>query len=167
MVWDDVKKLGGLLFDQTREQKDIVLLKLRQVSYNNKKEDALARLGQAVFELVDKGEVSISADNSDVNRIVKEIHEIEEEIRKIEELVGNLKSQAATERDTMASEVSTVWEKTKTAFGTDATPPRADRPKAETKTKDAPKPPKQAKASTAKKGEEKKSGRNNKGSKKA
>lgn len=179
MVWEDVKKLGGLLFDQTREQKDIVLLKLRQVSYNNKKEDALARLGQTILKLIESGEESINSSNSDVNRIVEEIREIDEETTKINDLVENLKTQAAGERDTMASDVTTVWEKTKTAFAADEkrgpgtpVPPAPNRAESETKKKPAPKPPKQAKASTSKKGEtkakggEKKGNNDNKGSKK-
>ena len=180
MVWEDVKKLGNLLFDQTKEQKDIVLLKLREVSYNNKKEDAMARLGQAVYSLLESGNESISADNSDINRIVGEIHEIDAEIAKISELMEDLKKQAAGERDTMATEVNTVWKKTKTAFATDdpkesetkAAPPTADSLETETEKKDAPKPPKQAKASTAKKsrakakGEEKAGDKDDKGSNK-
>jgi hypothetical protein len=176
MVWEDVKKLGALLFDQTKEQKDIVLLKLREVSYNNKKENALARLGEIVFSLTKSGSESIPADNSDVSRIVNEIHKIDEEIGKINDLVESLKKQAAGERETMASDVTTVWEKTKTAFtseekrsATNAAPPRAEHPDADTKKNDAPKPPKQPKASTAKKsgakakGGEKKGDQNNKG----
>jgi len=154
MVWEDVKKLGNLLFDQTKEQKEIVLLKLREVSYNNKKEDAMARLGQTVYTLLDSGNESVPADNSDINRIVGEIHEIDVEIAKISELVEELKKQAAGERDSMASEVNNVWEKTKTAFTTDepkGSETDADSSKTETVEKDAPKPPKQAKASTAKK----------------
>ena len=30
-MWEDFKKLGGLLVDQTKEQKDIALLRLREM----------------------------------------------------------------------------------------------------------------------------------------
>ena len=125
-MWEDFKKLGGLLVDQTKEQKDIALLRLREMSYKNKREDALAKLGQAVYAAMRAGE-EVNRENLKIGPIVKEIEEIDDELAQIATLVADLKRQAATERETLATEVEGVWEKTKTAFSGDDTEPQADK----------------------------------------
>ena len=133
-MWEDVKKIGGLLFDQTKEQKDIVLLKLREVSYKNKKEDAFSRLGQNVFNLLSASE-PVTAENDSIKSVIDEIKEIDSEIEKINELVESLKTQAASDRDVMATEVSTVWEKTKSALSKEEEQKQESSPPKETATK--------------------------------
>jgi len=120
-MWEDVKKIGGLLLGQTKEQKDIILLKLREVSFKNKKEDAFTRLGQNVFNLFEASQ-PVNAENDQVKTIIEEIKGIDSEIEKINELLESLKTQAASERDVMASEVSSVWKKTKKALAKEDVP---------------------------------------------
>ncbi|MDH5542479.1 MAG: hypothetical protein OEY64_05900 [Nitrospinota bacterium] len=140
-MWEDVKKIGGLLLGQTKEQKDIVLLKLREVSFKNKKEDAFTRLGQNAFNLLAASQ-PVNAENDQIKMIIEEINGIDSEIEKINELLESLKIQAASERDVMATEVSSVWEKTKSALSKEDEPvskpsaARKEAPKKEEKSKE-------------------------------
>ncbi|GMT42237.1 MAG: hypothetical protein IEMM0002_0648 [bacterium] len=112
-MWNDVKKLGGLLYNQTWEQKDILLLKLRIVSYSNKRESAQARLGGFVYNVLKSGKTGID-DDKDIQAEVENLDGIGKEIEEANKKIEELRVKTAGERGEISEEIGKAWEKTKT-----------------------------------------------------
>ena len=114
-MWDDVKKLSDLLYHQTREQKDILLLKLRLASFSSKRESALSRLGGLVYKPLKDGKSDI-AEDKDVSGAINELIQIDKDVALTEKELAELRAQTADKRSELGSELGKTWEKTKTAI---------------------------------------------------
>lgn len=146
-MWDDVRKLSGLLYRQTSEQKDILLLKLRIASYSGKRDSALARLGGLAYKTIKSGKTDIS-DDKNIQAEMEKLDDVDKEIKKANKKLEELRAQTAEERGEIASEIGKTWNKTKSRAS--APPPsrseKTEKPEASkaqtpkvTKEKDAPK----------------------------
>lgn len=113
-MWNDVKKLSDLLYHQTKEQKDILLLKLRMASYSSKRESAFARLGGLVYKPLKDGKNNI-AEDKEINSALNELVQIEKDIKKTEKELDELRVKTADNRSELGEELGKTWEKTKTA----------------------------------------------------
>jgi len=111
-MWDDVKKLSGLLYRQTGEQKDILLLKLRITSYSGKRDSALARLGGLAYKTIKSGKTDIG-DDKEIRAEMEKLDDIDEEIKKANKKLEELRVKTADERGEIAGEVGKAWKKTK------------------------------------------------------
>lgn len=111
-MWDDVKKLSGLLYRQTGEQKDILLIKLRIASYSGKRDSALARLGGLAYKNIKNGKTDIG-DDKEISAEVDKLDEIEGEVKKANKELEDLRVKTSDERGEIASELGKAWKKTK------------------------------------------------------
>lgn len=157
-MWDDFKKLGGLVFNQTKEQKSILLLKLRIISFNNKRDSALTKLGNIVYKAHKEG--SSLKEDEQVRAQIERLDEIEKEIEDAKNAMKEAQQKTSSERKEIASQMSDTWEKTKKSLQSDAKPPAKESSKAlETAGKSSEKPsdasPKKKAKSTKKKKSEK------------
>lgn len=116
-MWNSIKRFGNLLLGQTREQKEILLLRLKIKGLTNKQDAAFARLGKLFYPLLKSGS-QISPDNRKADSIIKEIGGDEEEVNMMKVQLDKLKSESATGLGIMAGEMENVWEKTKSTLGT-------------------------------------------------
>ena len=128
-MWDDVKKLSDLLYRQTREQKDILLLKLRLASYTSKRDTAFARLGGFVYKPLRDGKSDI-ADTKEVRASLAELQQIEKDIAKGEKELEELRAATANERVELGQEIGKTWDKTKSAISSQMPAGKSDSPKA-------------------------------------
>ncbi|MFQ5431117.1 MAG: hypothetical protein ACE5EN_01265 [Nitrospinota bacterium] len=162
-MWDDVKKLSDLLYNQTKEQKDILLLKLRMASYSSKRESAFARLGGLVFKPLKDGKHDI-AEDKEIKSALNELIQIEKDIKQTEKELDKLRAQTAGNRSELGDELGKTWEKTKTAITPKSEP---DDEVKKTKSQTAPpvEPAKKAKKSRAKSSSAKSAKESKKGSK--
>lgn len=113
-MWDDVKKLSDLLYTQTKEQKDILLLKLRLASFSSKRETAFARMGSLVYKPLKDGKKEI-AENREIRNSLNELIDIEKDIAKTEKELEELRSVSADKRTELGDKLGKTWEKTKKA----------------------------------------------------
>jgi hypothetical protein len=169
-MWGDVKKLSDLLYRQTREQKDILLLKLRLASFSSKRDTAFARLGGLVYKPLKDGKDNI-AEDKEVRASLDELVQIEKDVAKTEKELKELRSLTADQRSELGRELGKTWEKTKTAIAPKASP-ESDSRKSKGKTKsggpgEPVKEKKQAKPKTAAGKNPKESGKVSKESEKA
>lgn len=139
-MWDDVKKLSDLLYRQTGEQKDILLLKLRIASYSGKRDSALARLGGLAYKTIKSGKTDIG-DDKDIQAEIKKLEEIDGEVKKANKKLEDLRVKTSDERGEIASEIGKAWNKTKTRVSSpqQAKPEKPEEPEVKPAKADAPK----------------------------
>ncbi len=150
-MWEDFKKIGGLVFSQSKEQKDILMLKLRIISFDNKKDSALTRLGSLVFKAIKEG-VNAPLEDAKVAEQLKELDEIEEEMESSNKLLGELREKTKEEREELATHLGDTWDKTKETLS--SMKPSAEKPKEEP----APEKSSEGKGAAEKKAEPKSAG---------
>lgn len=114
-MWDDVKKLGDLVYNQTKEQKDILLLKLRMASFSSKRETAFGKLGSLVYKPLKDGKENITQDKK-VTAALSDLTQIEEDIALTEKELEELRVKTADQRSELGDELGKTWEKTKSAI---------------------------------------------------
>lgn len=134
-MWGDVKKLSDLLYRQTREQKDILLLKLRLASYASKRDSAFAHLGGLVYKPLKEGKSNI-AEDKEIRAAMEELQQIEKDIAKGEKELDELRKATADERVELGEEIGKTWDKTKSAISSQMPAGKSDSP-----TADGPAPP--------------------------
>lgn len=118
-MWDDLKKISNLLYDQSKEQKDIALLKLRLISYNSKRESAFARLGNLIFKAYAKNKKDILQD-AQILKALKNLDGTEKEMKKVSVDIEKLHEKTASGRKNMVDSVGKTWDKVKTKLSTPA-----------------------------------------------
>ena len=161
-MWDDVKKLSDLLYHQTKEQKDILLLKLRLASFSSKRDSALARLGGLVYKPLKDGKNI--AEDKEINDALNELIQIDKDITETEKELKELRAATAEKRGELGNELGKTWEKTKTAITPKAEPGDGTK-KTDSKSDTPAEPPKKAKKSKAKSSTAKTAKEQKKGSK--
>jgi len=132
-MWDDVKKLSDLLYHQTKEQKDILLLKLRMASFSSKRETAFSKLGSLVYKPLKEGKENI-AEDKEISSALNELIQIEKDISLAEKELEELRVKTAGKRNELGEELGKTWQKTKTAI-TPQTGPGDETKKNKSKTK--------------------------------